>query len=85
MLPGSINQKEFQGVVVPVLMGQRKRPADAPWKIPTEVVFYCGNSARSGKLLQKIQKDLKKVRVVGHAAGSTHRCHSLKTHELFLY
>ena len=61
MLPNAINQKEFQGVVVPVLLGQKKRPPDAPWKTPTEIVTYCGNSARSGKLLQKIQKDLLKV------------------------
>lgn len=62
MLPGAVHQKEFQNVVVPVLLGQKKRPADAPWKTPDQLVFYCGNSVRSGKLLQKCQKDLLKVR-----------------------
>ena len=67
MLPGAVHQKEFQNVVVPVLLGQKKRPADAPWKTPDQLVFYCGNSVRSGKLLQKCQNDLQKVRKPCHA------------------
>jgi hypothetical protein len=45
-----------------VFAGQKPRPADAPWKTPTVVVFYCGNGLRSGKLLQKTQATLLKVR-----------------------
>ena len=79
MLPGAIHQKEFQGVVVPVLRGNKKRPKDAPWKTPTQIVAYCGNSVRSGKLLQKCQKELlkkvKDLQVFNHLGSISDWCH----------
>ncbi len=78
MLPGAVHQKEFQSVVVPVLLGQKKRPQDAPWKAPSVVVAYCGNSMRSGKLVMQLQKDLAKVqglKLLNHLGCISDWCH----------
>jgi hypothetical protein len=78
MLPGAVHQKEFQSVVVPVLLGQKKRPQDAPWKSPSVVVAYCGNSVRSGKLVMQLQKDLGKVqglKLLNHLGCISDWCH----------